>query len=62
MDASFDDRFHLAGFIQEQREARIRAEQQSLQALKDALAVDGLELLHGSDCRCAECCEKRKKA
>ncbi len=62
MDASFDDRFNLAGFIQEQREARMRAEQQSLKALKDALAIDGLELLHGSDCRCAECCDARKKA
>ncbi len=60
MDASFDDKFHLAAFIQEQRDSRARAEQQSLQALKDALAVDGLELLHGNDCRCVECCEKRK--
>ncbi len=61
MDASFDD--HLTGFTEEQldRVNRYRAAKaQSEQALREALAVDGLELLHGSDCRCAECCEKRK--
>ncbi len=72
MDASFDDKDYQ--FFLRRAEVQVRnaaediekvaaydrAKQQSLKALQDALAVDGLELLHGSDCRCAECCEKRK--
>ncbi len=74
MDASFDDKdlgyqwqlrraqvaVRNAAEDIEKVEAYDRAKQQSEQALRNALAVDGLELLHGSDCRCAECCEKRK--
>ncbi len=67
MDASFDDRKSEKAFAyrgdrpiwtNDQRESYRRARDESHKALEEALTGD--LLLHGSDCRCAECCEKRK--